>query len=64
MALVTGTGNTANNGPQFQPGQDMASPRFAFGRVLVLAAAIGLIYFYITLRGPDVEAKHKGAVVF
>ena len=26
MALVTDTGNTANNGPQFQPGQDMASP--------------------------------------
>ena len=50
MALVTGTGNTANNGPHFQPGQDMASPRLAFGRVLVLAASsTGIIAALIVL---------------
>ena len=50
MPLMTDTGNTANNGPHFQPGQDMASPRFAFGRVLVLAASsAGIIAAVVVL---------------
>jgi hypothetical protein len=39
MPLVTDRGDTANNVPHFQPGQDMASQRFPFGRVLVLVAS-------------------------
>jgi len=39
MPLVTDRGHSANNVPHFQPGQDMASPRFAFGRILVLVAS-------------------------
>jgi hypothetical protein len=41
---MTDRRDTANNVPRFQPGQDMASPRFAFGRILVLvASAAGII---------------------
>ena len=26
---------------------------------MMAITAIGILYFYITLRGPDVEARHK-----
>jgi hypothetical protein len=39
MPLMTDGCDTANNVPRFQPGHDMASPRLAFGRALVLAAS-------------------------
>ena len=44
MPLVTDRCDTANNVPHFQSGQDMTSPRFAFGRILVLlASSAGII---------------------
>jgi hypothetical protein len=39
MSWVTAGGDNINNVARFQPGQHMASPRFALGRILVLAAS-------------------------
>jgi len=47
---MTDRRDNANNGPHFQPGQDMASSRFAFGRLLVLAgSSAGIIAALVAL---------------
>lgn len=50
MPLVTEGCDNTNNVPRFQPGHNMASPRFAFDRVLVLAASsVGIIAAIVVL---------------
>src|SRR5687767_15984588 len=50
MPLVTEGCDNTNNVPHLHPGQNMASPRFAFDRVLVLAASsVGIIAAIVVL---------------